>query len=46
VATREVSSETMQFQSSTEIAVFAADQNDAMRKVRPEFRGFHLRVRP
>lgn len=44
VAERNVSSENMQFESSTEVQVFAADESDAMKKVRAEFRFFRLRV--
>lgn len=46
VASREVDSDSMQFQSSTDVRVFATSETDAMRKVRLEFRGFHLRVLP
>lgn len=46
LATRNVHSETMQFESSTIIQVLATDDHHAMRTVRPEFRNFHLRVLP
>lgn len=45
-ATRTVCSEMMQFESSTEVQVYASDELDAMRKVRAEFKFFRLTVQP
>lgn len=44
VATKEINSETMQYVASVEVNVFAENETHAMRKVRPEFKDWHLRV--
>lgn len=44
IASREVSSESMQFSSSTDVSVLALNDSDAMKKVRLEFPKFYLRV--
>lgn len=44
VAEKNLASESMQFESSTEVHVFAINESDAMKKVRAEFRFFKLRV--
>jgi hypothetical protein len=43
-ATRTVCSENMQFDSRTEVQVYAISEQHALRAVRLEFKNFHLSV--
>jgi hypothetical protein len=44
LATRQVHSNSMEFDACVVVRVQARDKVDAMKRVRPEFRGWHLAV--